>query len=64
MSDPQPRRNGRCARKGCRNKLPMLALKDRDAFCSNSCASAYHGVTVTSLLPSGTPGVHRGKAAA
>lgn len=44
MRDPLQRLSGKCARKGCAQKLGPLALKDGDAFCSQACCMAYHGV--------------------
>lgn len=42
--DPRPRKDGRCARKGCKKQVPKIALLHNDPFCSSTCASAWHEI--------------------
>lgn len=58
--DPPRRRDGRCARRGCRKKIPAMTARHRryggdallsEPFCSTECAKQYHGVM--SVFPAG-----------
>lgn len=42
--EPVQRDDGRCARWGCKKQLPLIAVKEGDAFCSNDCCRKYHHV--------------------
>lgn len=59
--DPKVRRDGRCARPGCRKPRPVTVLTgkklrelrryaggqiDADPFCSSRCCRAFHGVAL------------------
>lgn len=52
--EPKPRKDGRCARKGCENIVVIALVKgvpehERvDAFCSSKCAKEYFGVDFSS----------------
>jgi hypothetical protein len=39
MPDPKIRKDGLCAREGCKEELP----KPDDPFCSSRCCRVYHG---------------------
>ena len=48
--EPKPRKDGRCARKGCENTVVIALVKGVpeqqriDPFCSTSCAKEYFKV--------------------
>lgn len=58
--DPAQREDGRCARHGCKKRLPKLGVKDGDPFCSNECCRRYHGFP----MPSYSNGIERRRRAA
>jgi hypothetical protein len=33
-----------CIRKGCKKKVPEIAIRHRDSYCSTECAKFDHGV--------------------
>lgn len=52
--DPPRREDGRCARRGCRKRIPQAtdrhrryggAALDMEPFCSTECAKTYFGTT-------------------
>jgi hypothetical protein len=49
-----------CARKGCSNPLPKLAIDHADSYCSNACCREAHGIDFKSA--GGTRRVWRNKA--
>ena len=42
--DPKPRRNGKCASRGCKRIVPPVARIHADPFCSTECARKWHEV--------------------
>jgi hypothetical protein len=49
--EPAVRKNGRCV--VCGRERPLVAVTNRDPFCSTGCSRKYHGVTDTWVPNSG-----------
>lgn len=71
-ADPQVRKDGRCARRGCGKRLTLPkkhhssisgAVYEREPFCSTECAKRYHGVKTSGIsfsrTRSGRPTIER-----
>lgn len=44
VKDPPIRADKKCARQGCHQKLPEIAIKNFDPFCSTDCCRQYHHI--------------------